>query len=83
MFFPPSPPIPIPDSPDFSFGVTVDDLVVEIIKNRAQIRGSTISKLISVLRADCGGIKTIEFKPGTPSSDGKYTPKIPSFLGLK
>ncbi len=78
MFFPPSPPIPIPPSGSPVFSTTVDDLIIEIIKNRSSITQSTIREIIAILKNNC-----VEFRPGTPSDREDAPVRIPRFLGLK
>ena len=83
MFFPPSRPIPIPPSAGSPvFSTTVDDLIIEIIKNRSSITQSTIREIIAILKNNCG-VKRVEFRPSTPSDREDAPVRIPRFLGLK
>ena len=71
MFFPETPPIPIPPHPELAWNASVDDLLVEIIKKRNTLSPVVIQKLLAILKKETTP-ENIEFKPGTPPVSSSY-----------
>ena len=68
MFPPPSPPIPIPPQRNLAWNISVDDLLVEIIKKRNQIGPVVIQKMLAVLKNETAAPPVIldVYEPDVP-----------------
>ena len=77
MFLPASPPIPIPPRRELAWNVSVDDLLVEIIKNRNNIDPVTIQKILALLKKEITPEIIIDdyFEPGTPPLNSLRPPR--------